>query len=145
MRAASRESTRERMISVTGLVLVSICFLVPKVAAQSIPFRMRSEVGNDRFSRSNGNDSTLAPPGLTRQQCHAQRPALPWLQSPLRSGRHQFPVSISTTMLPPFAKSHLSNTAQIGGYNWIASALATIHGRPDLRHSCFPRVFSFEM
>jgi hypothetical protein len=54
MRAATRQSTRERMISITGLVLVSICFLVPKAAAQSIPFRMRSEAGNDRFSRSKG-------------------------------------------------------------------------------------------
>jgi hypothetical protein len=61
MRAATRESTRERMISITGLVLASICFLLPKTAAQSIQFRMRSEAGNDRFSRGNGNDSTLVP------------------------------------------------------------------------------------
>ena len=36
MRAATRESTRERMISIMALVLViSIGFLVPKAAAQS--------------------------------------------------------------------------------------------------------------
>jgi hypothetical protein len=40
MRAATRESARERMISkrmmsITALVLISICFLVPKAAAQS--------------------------------------------------------------------------------------------------------------
>jgi len=44
MRAATRESTRERMISITALVLVSICFLVPKAAAQSDKYStMRSE------------------------------------------------------------------------------------------------------
>jgi hypothetical protein len=36
MRAATRESTRERKIRImTSVLVISICFLVPKVAAQS--------------------------------------------------------------------------------------------------------------
>ena len=45
MRAATRESTRERMIRIMALVLViSIGFLVPKAAAQSDKYSKMARV-----------------------------------------------------------------------------------------------------
>jgi hypothetical protein len=67
MRAATRESARERMISkrmmsITALVLISICFLVPKAAAQSDKYSKMAPVDQYLMERI---AEILLPRGIT--------------------------------------------------------------------------------